>query len=135
MNIMPRLLYLFQTLPIKLAVGFLKDLRSRFVKFIWAGKSPRVRRAILTLPKERGGVGLPDPVSYYEASHLTRVVEWCTVQEEKPWIQLEQTITAIPLEGIVWLSEAEIPQGVKRHPTVGATIQVIKKIFKVEFHP
>ena len=130
MNIMPRILYLFQTLPVKLSAGFLKEMRARFVRSIWAGKPPRVRRAILTLPKERGGVGLPDPVSYYEAAHLARVVDWCTVQEAKPWIQLEQTITTIPLEGIVWLAEAEIPQEVKRHPTIGATIYTTRKIFK-----
>lgn len=38
MNVMPRLLYLFQTLPVKISTGYLRDLRARFVKFIWAGK-------------------------------------------------------------------------------------------------
>lgn len=103
MNVMPRLIYLFQTLPIKISPGFLEDMRARFVRLIWAGKSARVRRDILTLPKERGGVGFPDPVGYYEASHLARVIDWCVVQKDKPWIHMEQATTNIPLEGIAWL--------------------------------
>lgn len=31
-RVMPRLLYLLQTLPIKISSGFLRDLRSRFLK-------------------------------------------------------------------------------------------------------
>ena len=130
MNIMPRLFYLFQTLPVKFPLGFLRDLRSRFTKFIWAGKSARLRRDILTLPKDRGGVGLPDPVSYYEAAHLARVVEWCALQRTKPWILMEQKITKIPLEGLAWIQEVDIPQEVKKHPTIGATIRVMKRKFR-----
>lgn len=127
---MPRLIYLFQTLPSKISPGFLRDLRSRLARFIWAGKPTRVRRDILTLRKERGGVGFPDPVGYYEASHLARVVDWCVLQKDKPLIHMEQATITIPLEGIVWLSDVEIPQAVRRHPTVGATLRSIKKIFK-----
>ena len=85
MNVMPRLLYLFQTLPIRIPMGFLRDLRSGFTKFIWAGKSARIRREVLTLPKEKGGVGFPDPMSYHDATHMARVAEWCTHHREKPW--------------------------------------------------
>lgn len=56
MNIMPRLLYLFQTLPIKIPISFLRDIRSEFMKFIWAGKPARLRRNIFSLPKEKGGL-------------------------------------------------------------------------------
>lgn len=70
MNVTTRLLYLLQTLPIKIPTGFMRDLRSEFLKFIWAGKPARLRRTILSLPKKRGGVGVLNPVKYHEASHL-----------------------------------------------------------------
>lgn len=82
MNVMPRLLYLIQTLPIKIPPSFLRDLRSRFLKCIWVGKPARVHRTILSLPKGKGGIGLPDPIRYQEASHLTRVMEWCGLQQD-----------------------------------------------------
>lgn len=89
-----------------------------------------MRRNILTLPKERGGVGFPDPVGYHKASHLARVVDWCKPHRDKPWIHLEQAMIAVPLGGLVWLAKADIPQAVRKHPTVGATLRVTRKIFK-----
>lgn len=101
--------------------------RSKFASFIWAGKS--VRRDILTLPKEQGGVGFPDPVGYHEAIHLTRVLDWCTSQK-KTWVQTEQATSEIPLEGLAWLPNTVIPKVVKQHPMVGATLRSFKKTFK-----
>lgn len=75
-------------------------------------------------------MGFPDPVGYYEASHLARVADWCVLHKEKPWIHMEQATIDIPLEGLAWLWEVEIPQAARRHPIVGATLQSIKKIFK-----
>lgn len=83
---------------------------------------------ILSLPKERGGIGFPDPVKYHEAAHLARVVDWCVLQK-KPWVHMEQTTVALPLEGLAWLSDTDTPQTVKSHPMVGATLRTIKKDF------
>lgn len=129
MNVMPRVLYLLQTLPIKIPSNFLKDLRSRFLRFIWAGKPARVRRNILALPKGKGGIGFPDPVRYREALQLARVMEWCA-SVRKPHVQLEQATTKIPLEGIAWIEKSELPTIVKKHPLTGATICSIYMIFK-----
>lgn len=74
MNVMPRLIYPFQTLPIKLPRSYLNEL---VYTFVWVGKMLRLHRPILTLPQIRGGIGVPDPVRYYVASHLTRIMEWC----------------------------------------------------------
>uniref|UniRef100_A0A8C5MHD9 Reverse transcriptase domain-containing protein n=1 Tax=Leptobrachium leishanense TaxID=445787 RepID=A0A8C5MHD9_9ANUR len=42
MSILPKFLYLFQTLPIHVTPSFFNTLRSLFGKFIWADKRPRV---------------------------------------------------------------------------------------------
>ncbi|XP_040178291.1 uncharacterized protein LOC120910599, partial [Rana temporaria] len=130
MNAMPRILYLLQTLPTSIPQGFLKEIRMKFAGFIWAGKPARVRRDILTLPKEKGGIGFPDPLAYYEAVHLSRVLDWCATPKIKPWILLEQAMIEIPLEGLIWLSKSILPQSVKKHPTIGTTINVVKKVFR-----
>lgn len=90
MNVMPRLLYLFQMLPVRLPQNFLAELRTRLTRFVWAGRPPRLRIAILSLLKVQGGMGFPDPVGYYEASHLTIIMEWCIMTDPKLWVDLAQ---------------------------------------------
>lgn len=124
MNVMPSLLYLLQTLPIKISPSFLRDLRSRFLRFIWAGKPARVRRAILRLPKEKGGIGFPNPVRYQEALNLARVMDWCALQKRKPWVHMEQATIDIPLEGLVWLPEVDVPRAVRKHPKGGRHLKI-----------
>lgn len=55
MNVMPRLIYLFQTLPVRLPLNFLTELQTRLTRFIWAGIPLRICRAIWSLPKVQGG--------------------------------------------------------------------------------
>lgn len=45
---------------------------------------------------------------------------------------MEQASKDIPLEGLVWIPEAEVPAEVRKHP-IGATLRTIKKIFKKKF--
>uniref|UniRef100_A0A8C5WHL5 Reverse transcriptase domain-containing protein n=1 Tax=Leptobrachium leishanense TaxID=445787 RepID=A0A8C5WHL5_9ANUR len=51
MSILPKFLYLFQTLPIHVTPSFFNTLRSLFGKFIWADKRPRLAFRLLTRPK------------------------------------------------------------------------------------
>lgn len=48
----------------------------------------------------------------------------------KPWIEMEQATIALPLEGLAWLPDMDIPRSVKRYPMVGTTLRIIKNIFK-----
>ena len=58
MNILLRLLYLFQSLPIEILP---KQLRyKRISRFIWNRKRPRTRYATLQLPNNCGGMALPN---------------------------------------------------------------------------
>ena len=61
---------------------------------------------------------------------MARTVEWCINEKSKPWIRIEQKTTCIPLEGMAWIHEADIPLEVKKHPTLGATLRVMKKLFR-----
>lgn len=66
-NILPRVLYLLQTIPIKLPPIFFSAYQKACTDFIWGTKCPRLSYARLTIPKLKGGIGLPDLQKYYKA--------------------------------------------------------------------
>lgn len=96
MNIVPKFLYLFQALPISAPLAFFSQIQAVFTKFIWASRHPRINRSLLTLPKEAGGIEVPDLYKYYQAAQLSRIIDWCRYGDSKRWITIEQQISPIP---------------------------------------
>lgn len=96
---------------------FLRSLRSMFSKFIWAHKKARTKLSTFRLPNNKGVIGFPDQVCYYEAAHLVRVIDWCTAYSIKPWVILEQDCTTLLLRGISW-GTAEISADLRLHPLI-----------------
>src|SRR4029434_3193092 len=60
MNVLPRLLYPLQMLPLYLTKKVNRELEKAASKFIWHGKKPRQRLKILQLPTDMGGRSLPN---------------------------------------------------------------------------
>lgn len=58
MNILPRLLYLFQSLPVEIPTTQFMEWDKLISRFLWQGRKPRVRYKTLQLRKEKGGLGL-----------------------------------------------------------------------------
>lgn len=54
MNILPRLLYPMQMLPLHITKKLAKEVERDFSKFIWHGKKSRLSMKIMQLPKHRG---------------------------------------------------------------------------------
>lgn len=67
MCILPKYLYLFQTLPIRIPLSYFKQVQALFTRFVWAHKSPRIPRTLLTMPKHNGGLAMPDIRRYYQS--------------------------------------------------------------------
>lgn len=76
MNVLPRLLYLFQSLPIFLPKSFFQSTNRLISSFIWGGKQPRIRREFLEKPKKDGGLALPNLLNYYWAANLQKIIYW-----------------------------------------------------------
>ena len=74
MNILPRLLFLFQSLPILVPQSTFKLLEKLVSKFIWQNRRPRIRLKILMTSKEKGGLGLPNLKMYYWAAQLRAIM-------------------------------------------------------------
>uniref|UniRef100_A0A8C5MTA5 Reverse transcriptase domain-containing protein n=1 Tax=Leptobrachium leishanense TaxID=445787 RepID=A0A8C5MTA5_9ANUR len=123
MNILPRLLYLFQTLPIAVPTLFFRSLQSKFTTFVWNNHRPRLRFELLTASKSAGGLALPHARRYYQAAHLLRILEWTSGADTKLWIPLERTLADAPLASLPWLNGTNATCRVTHHPTISATLR------------
>lgn len=48
-----------------------------------SNKPARVSLSCLTIPKYKGGIGIPDMQRFYWACHMTRIVDWQTQTQYK----------------------------------------------------
>lgn len=103
MNVLPRLLYLFQSVPICLPRSFFISLNKISSFFKWAQRKPRIARYVLMRPKPRGGLAVPDFKAYFVASATTRILDWFHRPSSKLWIQLESLLCDMPLTALPWL--------------------------------
>uniref|UniRef100_A0A8C5MI47 Reverse transcriptase domain-containing protein n=1 Tax=Leptobrachium leishanense TaxID=445787 RepID=A0A8C5MI47_9ANUR len=127
MNLLPRLLYLFHTLPIAIPSSFFLMLRKEFLSFVWPKGRPRVGMAVLCRPKTRGGLALPDMKRYYTACHLLRIIDWSASNSDKRWLDLERTLSAYPLWAVPWFPPVA-PQGAPSDPNpVAVTLRLWHK--------
>ena len=73
MTVLPKVLYLFQTLPIPVPYVLLRKLQTDLLKFTWNYKRHRIPHSVLTAPRSEGGLAFPDLVRYYQAAQLRAV--------------------------------------------------------------
>lgn len=76
LNILPRLLYPMQMLPLYIAKKRVKEIERDFSKFICNGKKSGLNLKTSQLPKERGGVAFPNLIYYNWACHCDIIHDW-----------------------------------------------------------
>lgn len=127
MMILPKFLYLMQALPTHIPTSYFKQIQSTFTNFIWAKRRPRISHKLLVLPKQHGGLAVPDVRMYYKAIHLGRLIDWRRHQESKLWTQIEQTQCEIHLNRAPWCYTC-LPTDIKQHPLIGNTSKICAQI-------
>lgn len=91
-NVLSRILFHLQMVPISLPRYFFSTLNSLFIKYIWNGKSLHLAFHILQRPKRAGVMDVPNHCKYYEAIALQRILDWYHSVSTKIWVTLKKML-------------------------------------------
>uniref|UniRef100_A0A670JGC5 Reverse transcriptase domain-containing protein n=1 Tax=Podarcis muralis TaxID=64176 RepID=A0A670JGC5_PODMU len=123
MSVLPKVLFLFQNIPIIKGTKLFKEWQRVISKFVWQGKKPRIKFKLLTDAKERGGFALPDLKLYYEASCLCWVKTWIKL-EDKEVLDLEGFNNRFGWHAYLWQEKKKVHRGFENHIFRGPLIEV-----------
>lgn len=133
MNILPKLLYYFQMVPILLNNKTIKRINSCFTTFIWNKKKPRLKMAKLQMSAEKGGLDVPNVKLYQLAAQLRYIADWINDDPKSVWLDLEKLGVGSPLPCLLFVLDLKkIKNVLLDNMIVKTTLQAWQTIRKLE---
>lgn len=124
MNTLPKLLYLFQNIPLPPPSDLFLKMKTLFVRFIWNNRRARLRLSLLYSPFDRGGLKCPNLLWYYWAAQLRSIMFYFSTGESPHWTEMESHNLTLPLPSYIYSDTAKKLRKQTKNPIVKHMLRV-----------